>query len=165
MNGPTDEEGTATEGERHRRTENTEAVGGAIGGMTGGGVAGGLAMGALGPLGGVLAALAGYVGGWWAGSAVVEATEELDDVDDRLRSLHEKGPGEHPWEETRHAYQLGYLAGRNPRWGASDFGAVEEDLRKAWTDAHDDEAVLPWKAVQGAARRGWELGRERARDV
>lgn len=162
MQDPDTEETPSTEGERHRREENTQAIGGAIGGMTGGGVVGGLAMGALGPLGAVLGILAGYAGGWWAGEEIVERTEELDDVDGRLRSLHETVGGERPWKETRHAYQLGYLAGRSPHWGDGGFESVEADLRAAWVEAHEDIENPPgWDEVRDRVRGGWEVGRER----
>lgn len=152
----------STEGERYRREEKTEAVGGAIGGATGGAMVGGLALGTLGPLGAVLGVLAGYAGGWWAGETLIETAEELDDVNERLRELHEELGGDRSWTETRHAYQLGYLAGRNPRWGEGDFETVEADLRRAWVEAHEAaEDPFGWDEVRRHAERGWDVGQDR----
>lgn len=142
--------------------ENPEKVGGAVGGATVGAVGGGFALGALGPLGGILGVLASYTGGWWAGRAFVRTVKELDDVEGQLREAHpERGPGR-SWDEVRHAYQVGYLAARNPRWAEAEFETVEDTLRRAWSDAHGDaEEPIAWEEIREHARRGWEVGRRR----
>lgn len=143
------------------RTENPRAVGGAVGGVTGGAMVGGLALGPLGPLGAAIGALAGALGGWWAGEELVEAVEGMDAADNRLRRAHEHAGAERPYDEVRHAYQLGYLAGRNPRYSGATFDEIEKDLETAWTHAHrHDDQPVAWDDVRTSARAGYGVGRE-----
>ncbi|HZD04838.1 MAG TPA: hypothetical protein VE173_07965, partial [Longimicrobiales bacterium] len=145
----------------YREEEPPRKIGGAIGGATLGAVGGSLAIGALGPLGGLLAALASYAGGWWAGRTLAGAVDELGEVDERLRDVHDEAGPALPWEEIRHAYQVGYLAAQNPRWAESEFEEVEEDLAVGWAQAHEEsEGAMDWEEVREGARLGWEVARE-----
>jgi hypothetical protein len=142
------------------RTEDAKVMGGAVGAATGGAAIGGLTV-ALGPLGGLLGALAGIAGGWWAGEELVERVQEIDEKDNRFRHAHEHAGAERPYEEVRHAYQLGYLAARNPRYADRDFDDVEPDLGTAWFHAHQhEEGAVAWEHVRVDARRGFEVGRK-----
>jgi hypothetical protein len=138
--------------------EDTETISGAVGGATGIGVGAGLGLMTLGPLGGVLGALAGAAGGWWAGQEVQKAVEDVDRSDNRFRRAHEHAGADRPYEELRHGYQLGYIAGRNPEYAASAFREVEAEIRDAWVQAHvRDENPIPWEDVRESARAGYRL--------
>lgn len=139
--------------------EQPEKVGGAVGGATMGAVGGALTL-ALGPLAGVIGILASSAGGWWAGKAFIRTVKGFDDVEGRLREAHpEVGPGR-SWDEVRHAYQVGYLAARNPDWDGTDFEAVEVTLRRAWSEAHRDaERPIRWSEIRDHVRQGWDAGR------
>ncbi|MEX2570898.1 MAG: hypothetical protein WD737_06300 [Gemmatimonadota bacterium] len=146
-----------------KRNEDPSVAGGAVGGATGAGVGASLGVAALGPLGLVLGALAGAAGGWWAGKGVVESVEDVDRSDNRFRRAHEHAGATRPYEEVRHAYQLGYLAARNPDYSDATFEETEEDLRAAWVQAHvHDPEPVPWEDVRASARTGFDLGREEA---
>ena len=141
--------------------EQPEKVGGAIGGATFGAVGGGLAIGTLGPLGTILGVLASTAGGWWAGREFIRAVRDLDDVDEDLRRRHREEEVFGEWEDTRHAYQLGFLAGRNPGYEGEEFQVFEEELRTAWMSAQADiDPPLAWDLVQKQARLGWDLAHE-----
>jgi uncharacterized protein YcfJ len=145
-----------------RRNEDPETVAGAVGSAAGAGAGAGLGMAALGPVGAVVGVLAGAVGGWWAGRGVEQAVEDVDRADNRFRRAHEHAGAARPYDEARHAYQLGYLAGRNSEQAAADFAEVENDLRAAWVQAHiHDPNPVPWEAVRADVRRGFELARNR----
>lgn len=143
-----------------KRNEDPEAVAGAVGGAAGAGTGGAIGFAAGGPLGGVIGALAGAVGGWWAGGEAQSAISDLDESDNQFREAHEHAGATRPFQEVRHGYQLGYLAGRNPDHEERSFGEVEKDLRAAWTQAHlNAEDPVPWEEVRAEARTGYELGR------
>ena len=143
-----------------KRNENPESIAGALGGATGAGTGGAIGFAAGGPIGGVIGALAGAVGGWWAGGEAHSAIADMDEAENRFRKAHEHAGARRPFEEVRHGYQLGYLAGRNPEHENQDFNDIETDLRAAWTQAHlNTDAAVPWEEVRDGARRGYELGR------
>jgi phage tail tape-measure protein len=145
-----------------KRNEDPEAIAGAVGGATGVGVGAAIGMAALGPVGAVVGALAGAAGGWWAGKGLQHAVHEVDSADNDFRRAHEHAGATRPFDEARHGYQLGYLAGRNPEYADADFTQVEEDLRTAWIEAHrEDGNPVPWDDVRGDARIGYELSRKR----
>jgi hypothetical protein len=147
--------------DEHDRNEDPRTMGGAVGGVTGGAVVAGLALGPLGVLGAAIGALAGAAGGWWAGEELVEAVQGIDEADNRLRKAHEHAGAARPYEEVRHAYQLGYLAGRNPRYSGAAFTEVEPDLQTAWIQAHGHEDdPIPWDDVRTEARNGYGVGRQ-----
>ena len=140
------------------RNEDPRAVSGAVTGATAGTVGGGLGL-AAGPLGVVIGALAGFAGGWWAGREAHDALERFDRLDDRL-GMHARAGGRE-YEEIRHAYQLGYLAGRNPRYEGEGFEAAATDLRTAWIQSHAHvEDAVGWDDVHASVRRGFEEARE-----
>ncbi len=145
--------------EEQRRT-----VGEGMGGLMGlaAGAAGGLT---LGPVGAVLGALAGGAGGWWAGKQVVDAISDYQD--EYFRRIHEASREAAPsYEEVRHAYQLGHLAGRNPEYGDTGFDRVEPELRRAWERAHPESR--DWDSIRRFVDRGFNRARDerdQSRDV
>lgn len=144
------------------RNEDPEAVAGAVSGATGAGLGAGLGMAAAGPIGAIVGALAGAAGGWWAGRGAHSALEELDRQEQAFRRAHEHAGATRPYEEVRHGYQLGYLAGRNPRYGEAGFEEAEKDLRAAWVKAHhEDVRPVAWDDVRDSARAGFELARRK----
>lgn len=148
-----------------KRNEDPESIASAMGGATGAGTGGAIGFAAGGPIGAMIGVLAGAVGGWWAGSEAHNAIADMDETENRLREAHDHAGARRPFEEVRHGYQLGYLAGRNPEHADDDFQDVETDLRAAWTQAHlnTDDAVS-WEEVREEARRGYELGRRPTTD-
>lgn len=142
------------------RNEDPEKVAGAVTGATAAGLGAGLGMAALGPVGAVIGALVGATGGWWAGKGMQGAIEEIDRTDSEFRRVHEHAGAEHSYDEVRHGYQLGWLAGRNPRYADDTFAAAEPELRAAWVKAHLEESdPVSWDAVRGSARAGFDLAR------
>ena len=133
-------------------------IGEAVGGVSG--IATGMALGSLGgPVGTIIGGIAGAVGGWWSGRAIAEAAHHYTEADDALyRARYESSSdrlADRSYEDVRHAYQLGHLAGRNPDYAGRDFADVEADLRRGWTDevrgAHGD-----WERVRPYARDAYE---------
>jgi hypothetical protein len=138
----------------------------------GGGASGivGMAAGAgvgllLGPVGAVIGALAGGAGGWWAGKQTVAAISEFDNDEDMYRRMHDAESAQHSYDDVRHAYVLGHLAGRNPDYLDRDFRAVEPDLRDAWQRAHQHGET--WDSLRPYVDRGFTHARRdsRARDI
>lgn len=145
------------------RNEDPEAVAGAVSGATGAGLGAGLGMAAGGPIGAILGALAGATGGWWAGKGMQQSIEDIDRADNDFRRAHEHAGATRPFDEVRHGYQIGYLAGRNPRYADGTFADAEKDLRTAWVHAHiEDRDPVPWEEVRPSARAGFDLGRTRS---
>ena len=143
-----------------KKNEDPEEIAGAVGGAAGAGTGGAIGFVAGGPLGGIIGALAGAVGGWGAGSEAQGAIADMDQSDNQFREAHEHAGATRSFEEIRHGYQLGYLAGRNPDHEDRAFTEVEPDLRAAWTEAHIDiENAVPWDEVRDEARTGYELAR------
>ncbi|MGH7448274.1 MAG: hypothetical protein ACRELT_11975 [Longimicrobiales bacterium] len=142
-----------------KRNEDPESIAGAVMGATGAGTGGAIGFAALGPVGGVIGALAGAVGGWWAGNESQRAIADMDQIENQFRRAHEHAGARRPYQEVRHGYQLGYLAGRNPDHEAMEFQDVEADLRAAWVQAHLNlENAVPWEEVRDNARTGYEIG-------
>jgi hypothetical protein len=143
-----------------KRNEDPESIAGAVSGATGAGTGGAIGFVAGGPIGAVIGALAGAVGGWWAGTEAHSAIADMDASDNQFREAHEHAGATRPFDEVRHGYQLGYLAGRNPDHEDRDFEEIEKDLRAAWTQAHLNlENASGWEQVRAEARRGYEMGR------
>lgn len=148
------------------RNEDPKAIAGSVTAAGGAGVGGAVGLGALGPLGGVVGALVGAVGGWWAGKGFQQAIDDMDRDEDRLRRAHDHAGAARPYEEVRHGYQLGYLAGRNPQYDGAAFDEVEKDLRAAWVKAHQqDEQPVRWEDVRPDARTGYEIARDKRRNA
>ena len=142
------------------RNENPEKIAGAVTGATSAGFGAAVGLAALGPVGAVAGALAGAIGGWWAGKEVHHAVVDMDKAENQFRQAHEHAGATRPYEEARHGYQLGYLAGRNPDYATSDFSEVEDDLRAAWVQAHLQEHSVPWEEVRRDARFGYEVAHD-----
>jgi phage tail tape-measure protein len=142
------------------RNEDPDSIAGAVSGVSGAALGGGIGMATLGPIGAVAGALAGAVGGWWAGKGMQSALEDMDRADPELRNLHEQTAQGRAWEEVRHAYQLGYLAGRNPGYDGATFDSIEKELRSAWVQAHiEDPDPVSWDDIEEHARSGFEFAR------
>jgi hypothetical protein len=132
---------------------------GALSGLTAGGALGSLA----GPLGTVIGALAGAVGGWWAVHAATEAHSRLTpERDAEFRARHERRAAivpPVPFERARLAYQLGFIAGCNPRYVEEGFTAVEQEIRLGWTAGLQADAWR-WDEYRELVHVGFECARE-----
>src|SRR5688500_18619229 len=97
----------------HKKTD-AENVGEGAGSFLGG--VGGLALGATAaPVGLVSGAIAGAIGGWWAGHGVAEALTSQDH--DAFRAHYTSSPerlADRTYEDVTPAYAVGHLAARNP---------------------------------------------------
>lgn len=106
-----------------------------------GGALGGAAVGTilLGPIGTVIGALAGAVGGGWLG-VIQRNTDEphyTDAHDSAYREhfeSHPNRPADRAFDSVRPAYALGHLAARNPDYRGRGWDAVDADLERAWGD-------------------------------
>ncbi|MGQ0712719.1 MAG: hypothetical protein ACT4PJ_03185 [Gemmatimonadaceae bacterium] len=115
-------------------TKTSSAVGGLGGALAGAG----LGTVVAGPVGAIVGAIAGSVGGWWAGRAASDAGAAITTNDDATyQSLYEQSPhrtADRSYEDVRHFYHLGHIAGDCPDYGDCTFEQVEADLQKGWTD-------------------------------
>jgi hypothetical protein len=146
-----------------RRNEDPEKNTGAVASAAGAGFGGAVGFAALGPVGAVIGIIAGAAGGWWTGRGFYNSVADMDRADNEFHRAHEHAGATRPYEEVRHGYQLGYLAGRNPDHADRDFAAVEPELRAAWVKAHQhDEKPVSWDDVRAYALAGYELARQRA---
>ena len=145
-----------------RRTT-AEQAGEAVGGVSG--LTAGAALGSLGgPLGMMIGAVAGAVGGWWAVHAATAAHTRLTpEQEAAFRSRHARrvstaAPAV-PYERASTAYQFGFIAGCNPRYGDGGFAAAERELRHGWTA--DVEATLgSWEHNRDLVHEGFASARE-----
>ena len=140
-----------------------DQVGEAAGGISG--VIAGAAIGSLGgPIGTVIGGIAGAIGGWWAGRAISEAASNFSHADDaHFRSDYETRAGDAPssasrsYEAVRPAYQLGYIASRNPDYAGRSFDEIEPDLQRGWSsDANNTSA--DWVEMRDYARTAYVRG-------
>ena len=139
-----------------------DQVGEAAGGISG--VIAGAAIGSLGgPIGTVIGGIAGAIGGWWAGRAISEAASNFSHADDaHFRSDYERRGDEvssrsRTYEAVRPAYQLGYLASRNPDYAGRSFDEIEPDLQRGWSsDANNTGA--DWVEMRDYARTAYVRG-------
>ena len=113
------------------------AAGGAAGGAAGavaGAAAGTLT---LGPIGTIIGALVGMVGGGWAGLAAAELPGPSAEDEASFRE-HHGSSGAHlsgvTYDRAQPAYHLGYAAAHNPDYRGRTFDDVEPDLRRGWGD-------------------------------
>jgi hypothetical protein len=144
------------------RRSAAETAGEAAGGLSG--LTAGAALGSLaGPLGTMVGAVAGAVGGWWAVHAATTAHTRLTpDQEAALREWHTRRSGDDPvlpWDRARSAYQLGFLAGCNPRYDAEGFAAAERELRHGWTPGVEAE-LGPWEHHRDLVHDGFECARQ-----
>ncbi len=167
---PADRTPRATEGSADTDIaddDRTPSVGDQFGEAAGGisGVIAGAAIGSLGgPIGTVIGGIAGAVGGWWTGRAISEAASNFSHSDDEeFRSDFETRANavastpHRSYELVRPAYQLGYLASRNPEYAGQSFEAIEPDLERGWTGNAATEAG-DWSAMRGYARTAYIRG-------
>jgi outer membrane lipoprotein SlyB len=139
-----------------------DQVGEAAGGI--GGVLAGAAIGSVaGPIGTVIGGLAGAVGGWWTGRAIAEAASNFTHSDDlHYRSSYDTSEhrlADRSYDDIRPAYQLGYLASRNPDYVGREFEEVETELERGWS-ADVSRSSGNWQQVRGFARDAFARGRE-----
>ena len=140
-----------------------DQVGEAAGGI--GGVLAGAAIGSIGgPIGTVIGGIAGAIGGWWTGRAIAEAASNFSHADDEhFRTDYEKRTTgvsseiDRSYERVRPAYQLGYLASRNPEYAGRPFEDIEPHLERGWTG---NEAVdgSDWNEMRDYARTAYVRG-------
>jgi hypothetical protein len=82
-------------------------------------------------------AIAGAVGGWWAGQAAVDPATAITLEDDaRYRAMYEQSPSrlaDRSYEDVRAFYHLGHVAKSNPDYRQRTFDEIEDDLQKGWT--------------------------------
>jgi hypothetical protein len=111
---------------------------------------------------GALGAIAGALGGWWAGHGAASAARSISEEDDRhFRTHYDSSPdrlADRQYDHARPAYHLGHLAAEHPEYRGREFDAIEADLQKGWTDdlrlKYGD-----WTTVRGYAREGWSRRR------
>jgi len=137
-----------------------DQVGEAAGGI--GGVLAGAAIGSLGgPIGTVVGGIAGAIGGWWTGRAIAEAASNFSHSDDQhfrtdyqSRSATPSNPGL-SYDRVRPAYQLGYLASRNPEYAGQSFEEVEPHLERGWRSSTQES---DWNDMRDYARTAYVRG-------
>lgn len=138
-------------------------VGEAAGGI--GGVLAGAAIGSMGgPIGTVIGGIAGAIGGWWTGRAISEAASNFSRADDEeFRADYESRraePASNPdrsYERVRPAYQIGYLASRNPEYAGRPFEDIEPHLERGWR-GNADTAGGDWNDMRDYARTAYVRG-------
>ena len=140
-----------------------DQLGEAAGGISG--VLAGAAIGSLGgPIGTVIGGIAGAVGGWWTGRAISEAASNFSHSDDEefrsdfaSRADAVASTPHRSYELVRPAYQLGYLASRNPEYAGRSFAEIEPDLERGWNANAATEAG-DWSAMREYARTAYARG-------
>ena len=137
--------------------EASEAVGG-LGGMFVGaaiGIGGG-------PIGILIGGIAGALGGWWSGRAVMEAVTTLSQNEDAYyRAHYEALPNrlaDRSFADARPAYVLGHVASHNPEYRNKSWNDVSSDLRRGWTEEHS-RRFGDWPSVSRFASEGFVHGR------
>lgn len=140
-----------------------DQLGEAAGGISG--VLAGAAIGSLGgPIGTVIGGIAGAVGGWWTGRAISEAASNFSHSDDEefrsdfdTRTDAVASTPHRSYELVRPAYQLGYLASRNPEYAGRIFEEIEPHLELGWNGNAAMEAG-DWSAMRDYARAAYIRG-------
>ena len=153
----------------HRETvhDDSPTVGDQVGEAAGGigGVLAGAAIGSLGgPIGTVIGGIAGAVGGWWTGRAISEAASNYSHADDEefrvdyeTRDRTVASTPNRSYERVRPAYQLGYLASRNPEYEGRSFEEIEEHLERGWTSDASTQGS-DWTDMRDYARTAYVRG-------
>ena len=139
-----------------------DQVGEAAGGI--GGVLAGAAIGSIGgPIGTVIGGIAGAIGGWWTGRAIAEAASNFSHADDEhFRTDYESRTTavasdiDRSYDRVRPAYQLGYLASRNPEYAGRSFEDIEPHLERGWTGNGVDGS--DWNDMRDYARTAYVRG-------
>jgi outer membrane lipoprotein SlyB len=140
-----------------------DQVGEAAGGI--GGVLAGAAIGSIGgPIGTVIGGIAGAIGGWWTGRAIAEAASNFSHADDEhFRTDYTTRAGvsatdiDRSYDRVRPAYQLGYLASRNPDYAGRSFEDIEPHLEQGWTGNAAVEGS-DWNEMRDYARTAYVRG-------
>lgn len=139
-----------------------DQVGEAAGGI--GGVLAGAAIGSIGgPIGTVIGGIAGAIGGWWTGRAIAEAASNFSHADDEhFRTDYEaRATGasniDRSYDRVRPAYQLGYLASRNPEYTGRTFEEIEPHLERGWTGNAEVDGT-DWNEMRDYARTAYVRG-------
>lgn len=140
-----------------------DQVGEAAGGI--GGVLAGAAIGSIGgPIGTVIGGIAGAIGGWWTGRAIAEAASNFSHADDEhFRSDYETrttgvaSSADRSYDRVRPAYQLGYLASRNPDYAGRSFEDIEPHLERGW-NANAAAEGSDWNDMRDYARTAYVRG-------
>jgi hypothetical protein len=138
-----------------------DQVGEAAGGI--GGVLAGAAIGSLGgPIGTVVGGIAGAIGGWWTGRAIAEAASNFSHADEQhFRTDYQTraaGTPSNPdlsYDRVRPAYQLGYLASRNPDYAGQPFEEIEPHLERGWRTSTQGS---DWNDMRDYARTAYVRG-------
>ena len=165
---PADRTGRASEGVVEQQVErDSPTIGDQVGEAAGGisGVLAGAAIGSLGgPIGTVIGGIAGAIGGWWTGRAISEVASSFSHADDEdfradyaTRIPVEASTPNRSYERVRPAYQLGYLASRNPEYAGRSFEDVEEHLERGWT-GNDATQGSDWTDMRDYARTAYVRG-------
>jgi uncharacterized protein YcfJ len=140
-----------------------DQVGEAAGGI--GGVLAGAAIGSIGgPIGTVIGGIAGAIGGWWTGRAISEAASNYSHADDEefrvdyeTRDRAVASTPNRSYERVRPAYQLGYLASRNPEYEGRSFEDIEEHLERGWSSDASTQGS-DWTDMRDYARTAYVRG-------
>ena len=130
-----------------------------------GGVLAGAAIGSIGgPIGTVIGGIAGAIGGWWTGRAIAEAASNFSHADDEhfrtdyeTRSTGVASDVDRSYDRVRPAYQLGYLASRNPEYAGRSFEDIEPHLERGWTGNAAVEGS-DWNEMRDYARTAYVRG-------
>lgn len=147
---------------RHDREPSAgDQVGEAAGGISG--VLAGAAIGSLGgPIGTVVGGIAGAIGGWWTGRAIAEAASNFSHADDQhFRTDYQARVSNAPsnpdlsYDRVRPAYQLGYLASRNPDYAGQSFEQIEPHLEQGWRSGTQES---DWNDMRDYARTAYVRG-------
>ena len=149
------------------RHDDAPSVGDQVGEAAGGisGVVAGAAIGSIGgPIGTVIGGIAGAIGGWWTGRAIAEAASNFSHADDEdFRSDYATRGADAPsnpdrgYERVRPAYQLGYLASRNPEYAGRPFDEIEPHLERGWNGNAETDGS-EWNDMREYARTAYVRG-------
>jgi hypothetical protein len=130
-----------------------EAVGGALGKAAG--RANDMALNAVGSL---LSSAMQALGGWWSTPDAEQAARSFGEPEDRAFREHyessRRGGTPQEYERARPAYQLGYVARRNPEYQSKPFDQVEAQVERAW-EALGRERSGEWSEVRDQVSFGY----------
>jgi hypothetical protein len=130
-----------------------------------GGALGGAAIGSIaGPIGTAIGAIAGAAGGWWAGKNVAQELSGFDEDEPFYRNRFDTTRPQGSkviYEQAKPAYQLGYLAARNPDYSERRFEDIEPDLRRGWSSDLSNK-YGDWNNVKPYVSEAFDRSRERA---
>jgi hypothetical protein len=152
---------TAALGSHSSEPSHIDEAGEAVGGI------GGLFVGAAigvggGPVGVLIGGIAGALGGWWSGRAVMEAVTSLSQNEDAYyRAHYESLPdrlADRSYADARPAYLLGHVASHNPDYRGKSWGDVSTELQRAWTADHATR-LGDWSIANRYAGEGFTHGR------